>query len=179
MDGDWLIGRSRHWRLAGPSSTLLRSSSSHPVGKPSLHSGMDPFNFSAISSTQEDPVCVLWGCELTGGARKFVFEVQNDLLEHQLFIKTICLGAEAKDELHVVEVEAKITHNDRPVPIASLRPSVLPMVSFYGLELVPPVTFNLRSGEGPVYISGQHLVLDLDVGEEAEEEERPVNSSLC
>ncbi|MBN3280502.1 ADB4C protein, partial [Polyodon spathula] len=40
----------------------------------------------------------------------------------------ICLGAEAKDELHVVEVEAKITHNDRPVPIASLRPSVLPMV---------------------------------------------------
>ncbi|MBN3278409.1 NPM protein, partial [Polyodon spathula] len=60
--------------------------------------------------------------------RKFVFEVQNDLLEHQLFIKTICLGAEAKDELHVVEVEAKITHNDRPVPIASLRPSVLPMV---------------------------------------------------
>ncbi|KAK6468381.1 nucleoplasmin ATPase-like isoform X1 [Huso huso] len=145
-----------------------------------LH-GMDLFNFSTISSTQEDPVCVLWGCELTGGTKKFVFEVHNDLLEHQLFIKTICLGAEAKDELHVVEVEAKITQNDRPVPIASLRPSVLPMVSFYGLELMPPVTFNLRSGEGPVYISGQHLVLDLDVGEEAEEEESlgPVNSSLC
>lgn len=26
-----------------------------------------------------------------------------------------------------------------------------------GLEVTPPVTFRLRAGSGPVYISGQHI----------------------
>lgn len=41
----------------------------------------------------------------------------------------ISLGADARDELHVVAVESKNTYGDhKPVPIASLRVSVLPMV---------------------------------------------------
>lgn len=103
----------------------------------------------------------------------------------------ICLGAEARDELHVVAVDSKNTYGDhKPVPIAALRTSVLPMVraaeraacsprlwgdnfspdwgqgsltsnslqiSLKGLELVPPVTFVLKCGAGPVYLSGQHI----------------------
>lgn len=30
-------------------------------------------------------------------------------------------------------------------------------VSFPALELMPPVTFSLCSGEGPVFISAQHI----------------------
>ncbi|XP_066568649.1 nucleoplasmin-2a isoform X4 [Amia ocellicauda] len=136
---------------------------------------MDPLNISSISSVH-DTVCVLWGCELSSSQRTFVFEVDDDFLEHQLFVRTICLSAEASDQLHVVEVEAKITQNSRPVPIATLRPTVQPMVSFYGFELLPPLSFNLRSGDGPVFISGQHVMLDLDLDEE-EEELYPMNSS--
>lgn len=159
----------------------------------------------------------------------------------------ICLGAEAKDELHVVAVDSKNTYGQhKPVPIAALRTSVLPMVraakclacspwlwgdnfipgawsplshgqgnaggsfplwlcpsdclqtppwcreaahpvtvprgltwgaahpgwargalssgslqiSLKGLELVPPVTFVLKCGAGPVYLSGQHIICE-------------------
>lgn len=70
-----------------------------------------------------------------------------------------------------------------PVPLATLKPSVLPTVSareglggccppwgaagadstplfqaaLVGVELSPPVTFHLRAGSGPVFISGQHV----------------------
>ncbi|XP_064421764.1 nucleoplasmin-like [Latimeria chalumnae] len=118
----------------------------------------------------EKPVCVLWGCELTEANRRYVFEVEDDLLEHQLSIKTICVGAESNDELNVVAVESKYTYNGKAVAIASLRSSVLPMVSMHSLELIPPVTFILQSGSGPIYISGQHLVLEEDE-ETAQEEE--------
>uniref|UniRef100_A0A8C4RDE5 Nucleophosmin/nucleoplasmin, 2a n=1 Tax=Erpetoichthys calabaricus TaxID=27687 RepID=A0A8C4RDE5_ERPCA len=130
---------------------------------------MDRFNISSLSSLSsltKKPVCVMWGCILTGNQRQFVFEV-NDLLEHQLFIKTICLDAAAKDELHVVEVQSMITA--KSIPIASLKPSIMPMVSLYGLEVNLPVTFNLHSGGGPVYIYGQHITID--DSEEAVEEE--------
>ncbi|MBN3316457.1 NPM protein, partial [Atractosteus spatula] len=73
---------------------------------------------------------MLWtGCELNGSQRKFKFEVEDDLLENQLFIKTICLSEEASDDLHVIEVEARIMQNVHTIPIATLRPSVQPMVS--------------------------------------------------
>ncbi|MBN3292143.1 AATC protein, partial [Polypterus senegalus] len=150
------------------------------------------------------PAVTTKGCILTGNQRQFVFEV-NDLLEHQLFIKTICLDAAAKDELHVVEVQSMITGKSTPIPIASLKPLVMPMicldaaakdelhvvevqsmitgkstpipiaslkplvmpmVSLYGLEVNLPVTFNLRSGGGPVYIYGQHIIKYL--GEDGE-----------
>ncbi|NXP27705.1 NUPL protein, partial [Scytalopus superciliaris] len=44
-------------------------------------------------------------------------------------------------------------------------------ISLKGLELVPPVTFVLQCGAGPVYLSGQHVTLEYDAESEAEEEE--------
>ncbi|NWY56904.1 NUPL protein, partial [Chionis minor] len=44
-------------------------------------------------------------------------------------------------------------------------------ISLKGLELVPPVTFVLQCGAGPVYLSGQHVILEDDAKSEAHEEE--------
>ncbi|NXC07193.1 NPM protein, partial [Orthonyx spaldingii] len=44
-------------------------------------------------------------------------------------------------------------------------------ISLRGLELVPPVTFVLQCGAGPVYLSGQHFTLEDDAVSEAHEEE--------
>ncbi|NXO58117.1 NPM protein, partial [Aramus guarauna] len=44
-------------------------------------------------------------------------------------------------------------------------------ISLKGLELVPPVTFVLQCGAGPVYLSGQHVTLEDDAKSEAHEEE--------
>ncbi|XP_064203563.1 aspartate aminotransferase, cytoplasmic-like isoform X10 [Anguilla rostrata] len=126
---------------------------------------MYSFNDS-IASSGTDTVCVLWGCEVSSMKRTAVFEVEDDLLEHQFFIRTICLSAEANEEMHVVEVQDKMLGRSHPVPIATLRPHCLPMVSFSGFELMPPVTFNLRSGQGPVFICGQHVTLEMDEEEE-------------
>ncbi|XP_045066892.1 nucleoplasmin-like isoform X1 [Coregonus clupeaformis] len=82
--------------------------------------------------------------------------------------RQMCLSAEASKEMHVVEVQDRVGEYSKPVPIATLHPMCQPMVSFSGFELMPPVTFNLRSGQGPLFISGQHVTL---VFEEEEEEE--------
>ncbi|CAB1342099.1 unnamed protein product [Coregonus sp. 'balchen'] len=129
----------------------------------------------STSSSVSDTVCVLWGCELSDTQRKAVFEIEEeDLLEHQFFIRTMCLSAEASKEMHVVEVQDRVGEYSKPVPIASLHPMCQPMVSFSGFELMPPVTFNLRSGQGPLFISGQHVTL---VFEEEEEEEEVFSST--
>ncbi|NXJ24107.1 NPM protein, partial [Dicrurus megarhynchus] len=44
-------------------------------------------------------------------------------------------------------------------------------ISLKGLELVPPVTFVLQCGAGPVYLSGQRITLEGDAVSEAHEEE--------
>ncbi|KAJ8378065.1 hypothetical protein AAFF_G00248600 [Aldrovandia affinis] len=146
---------------------MLVFGSSEGEDKPAEIS-MDPFSTSAASSDLY-AVCALWGCTLSGTERTAIFEVEDDLLEHQFFIRTICLSAEALEEPHVVEVQDRIGGRSAPVPIATLHPSCLPMVSFAGFELMPPVTFKLRSGQGPVYICGQHVTLDLDEDESEEE----------
>ncbi|NXG37470.1 NPM protein, partial [Dromaius novaehollandiae] len=43
-------------------------------------------------------------------------------------------------------------------------------ISLKGLEFVPPVTFVLQSGAGPVYLHGQHLSLEDDARSEAIED---------
>ncbi|XP_009316897.1 PREDICTED: beta-3 adrenergic receptor, partial [Pygoscelis adeliae] len=121
--------------------------------------------FSRLLS-EERPVAALWGmelralgwlgCQLNTGTRSFMVQEDDDFLEHLVLLRTICLGAEARDELHVVAVDSKNTYGDH-MPIAALRTSVLPMISLKGLELVPPVTFVLKCGAGPVYLSGQHV----------------------
>uniref|UniRef100_A0A3B3RZ34 Nucleophosmin/nucleoplasmin, 2a n=1 Tax=Paramormyrops kingsleyae TaxID=1676925 RepID=A0A3B3RZ34_9TELE len=117
---------------------------------------MEAFSDPASSSVL-DTVCVIWGCELNGSKKTALFQVEDDLLEHQFFIHTICLSAESSNEMHVVEVKDSIANRSHAVPIATLCPTCLPMVSFSGFELVPPVTFTLSSGQGPVFIMGQHI----------------------
>ncbi|KAK2840744.1 hypothetical protein Q7C36_012323 [Tachysurus vachellii] len=124
------------------------------------------------SSSISDKVCVHWGCELSSSQTAAVFEAEDDLLENQFFIKTICLSAQASDELHVVAVSDGVGES-KPVPIATLR-HCMPMVSFPALELMPPVTFNLCSGTGPVFISAQHITLNPTENTEEEEEEEEV-----
>ncbi|NXM71153.1 NPM protein, partial [Serilophus lunatus] len=43
-------------------------------------------------------------------------------------------------------------------------------INLKSLELVPPVTFVLQCGAGPVYLSGQHVILEDDAKSEADEE---------
>lgn len=44
----------------------------------------------------------------------------------------VCLGDKAKDEFHIIEVVPQAVEGSdlQPVPIATLKPSVLPMVSW-------------------------------------------------
>ncbi|KAK9970340.1 hypothetical protein ABG768_026288 [Culter alburnus] len=124
------------------------------------------------SSSVSDRACVHWGCVLSDSKTTAVFQAENDLLENQFFIKTICLSEEAGDEMHIVAVCDSVGAS-KPLPIATLR-HCMPMISFPSLELIPPVTFKLCSGKGPVFISAQHITLnpiEMTEGEEDDEEE--------
>lgn len=100
----------------------------------------------------------------------------------------VCVGAEAEDNFHMVEIEG-LTYDGKStkVPLAVLKPSIMPSVSAHheefhvfkvpndllivnffppfpaqmslgGFEIMPPVTFRLQAGSGPVHISGQHFI---------------------
>ncbi|XP_045391611.1 nucleoplasmin-2 isoform X2 [Lemur catta] len=142
-------------------------------------------NLSSTSSTAEKTVTtVLWGCELSQEKRTWTFKPQLEgKPDCKLLLHTICLGEKAKEELNRVEILPLANAEDKkaqPVTIASLQASVLPMVSMMRFELSPPVTFQLRAGSGPVFLSGQEYydISDLtweeeggDEEEESEEEE--------
>ncbi|KAG8439157.1 hypothetical protein GDO86_005393, partial [Hymenochirus boettgeri] len=117
----------------------------------------------------------LFGCELKADKREYCFKVDDEENEHQLSLRTVSLGALAKDELHIVEAEG-INYEGKIIKIAlaSLKPSVQPTVSLGGFEITPPVTLRLKSGSGPVYVSGQHLVAledDLESSEDDDDDE--------
>ncbi|XP_062366689.1 nucleoplasmin-2 [Cinclus cinclus] len=127
---------------------------------------------SFSDSSDERPVSILWGCELSSARSSYTFQVPEDWnCEQQLVLRTICLGETARDEFHVVEVVTEDGDNRTPVPLATLKPSVLPMATLAGVELNPPVTFRLRTGSGPVYVSGQHVSMMMLSSDEEEEEE--------
>ncbi|XP_020773302.2 nucleophosmin 1b [Boleophthalmus pectinirostris] len=118
------------------------------------------------------PQMFLFGCTLTSSKREHKLEIDDDdETEQQLSLKAVCLGADAEDKFHMVEVEG-LTFDGKTttVPLAALKPSVLPSVSLGGFEITPPVTFRLQSGSGPVYISGQHFVGVKESDDEDEEE---------
>ncbi|KAM4892768.1 nucleophosmin [Sylvia borin] len=116
------------------------------------------------------PQTFLFGCELKAD-KEFQFKVDDEENEHQLSLRTVTLGAGAKDELHIVEAEAlDYEGNPTKVVLASLKMSVQPTVSLGGFEITPPVVLRLKCGSGPVYISGQHLVA-LEEEPESDEEE--------
>ncbi|XP_075300904.1 nucleoplasmin-2 [Opisthocomus hoazin] len=129
----------------------------------------------STDSKSEKPVSLIWGCELSSERDSYTFQVPEEWqCEQQLALRTICLGEAARDEFHVVEIVPAEEGDARaPVPLATLKPSVLPMATLVGVELTPPVTFHLRAGSGPVYISGQHVSMmpNLSWDEEEEEEE--------
>ncbi|XP_018108976.1 nucleoplasmin isoform X2 [Xenopus laevis] len=119
----------------------------------------DELQLSSIHSESDKRPPVVWGCVLSKDHKTYVFKPEDDFLEHLLKLWTICLATEAKDETNVVAAELHHTQG-KPITIASLRPSVLPMINVNGLEFSTPVTFTLKSGSGPVYISGIHISLD-------------------
>ncbi|XP_044514538.1 nucleophosmin-like isoform X2 [Gracilinanus agilis] len=118
------------------------------------------------------PQNFLFGCELKA-EKDYHFKVDNDENEHQLSLRTVNLGAGAKDELHIVEAEA-LNYEGNPIKVtlASLKMSVQPTVSLGGFEITPPVVLRLKCGSGPVHVSGQHLVaLEEDAESDDEEED--------
>ncbi|KAB0358237.1 hypothetical protein FD754_002393 [Muntiacus muntjak] len=120
------------------------------------------------------PQNCLFGCELKTD-RDYYFKVDNDENEHQLSLRTVSLGAGAKDELHIVEAEA-MNYEGSPIKVtlATLKMSVQPTVSLGGFEITPPVVLRLKCGSGPVHISGQHLVAVEEDAESEDEEEEDV-----
>ncbi|XP_044136804.1 nucleophosmin [Bufo gargarizans] len=118
------------------------------------------------------PQNFLFGCELKADKKEYTFKVDDDESEHQLSLRTVSLGAGAKDELHIVEAEGMNYEGKQlKIVLASLRPSVQPTVSLGGFEITPPVILRLKSGSGPVYVSGQHLVALEDLGSSDEEDD--------
>ncbi|XP_078006434.1 nucleophosmin [Phascolarctos cinereus] len=116
------------------------------------------------------PQNFLFGCELKAG-KDYHFKV-DDENEHQLSLRTVSLGAGAKDELHIVEAEA-LNYEGNPIKVtlASLKMSVQPTVSLGGFEITPPVVLRLKCGSGPVHVSAQHLVALEEDAESDDEEE--------
>ncbi|XP_041846277.1 nucleophosmin 1b isoform X3 [Melanotaenia boesemani] len=127
------------------------------------------------------PHMYLFGCTLKSDKREFRVDIDDDDAEQQLSLKAVCLGADAEDKFHMVEVEG-LTYDAKTtkVPLVVLKPSVLPSMNLGGFEITPPVTFRLLSGSGPVHISGQHFVSVKDSDDEEEEHntspvKRPAN----
>ncbi|KAM9082720.1 nucleoplasmin-2 isoform 1-T2 [Megaptera novaeangliae] len=133
-------------------------------------------NLSRTSSTSEKAtLALLWGCELSQEKPTWTFRPQKvGKQDCTLLLNTICLGEKAKEEMNLVEILPPASQDDRkrkPITLASLRASVLPMVVLAGLELSPPVTFQLRAGSGPVFLCGQECYDQSWEEEEGEEED--------
>ncbi|XP_050818767.1 nucleophosmin [Gopherus flavomarginatus] len=124
------------------------------------------------------PQTFLFGCELKAD-KEYNFKVHDEENEHQLSLRTVSLGAGAKDELHVIEAEA-LDYEGNPIKVtlASLKMSVQPTVSLGGFEITPPVVLRLKCGSGPVHVSGQHLVaLEEEPESDDEDEVKILNTS--
>ncbi|XP_078005759.1 nucleoplasmin-2 isoform X2 [Phascolarctos cinereus] len=143
---------------------------------------------TSVSRKAEKSLAVFWGCELNWDNRSYTFDpLEDENCDRKLMLNLICLGETKNDEVNIVEIIPPPNEDGkerRPFPFATLKPSVLPMVNISGMELNPPITFYLRRGPGPVYISGRDLTVRLDPSweeegnkedekemEEAEEEE--------
>ncbi|XP_071986163.1 nucleoplasmin-3 [Engystomops pustulosus] len=112
----------------------------------------------------------VFGCELSSKTTYYTFKVdEEDDYDPNLSLCTISLGEGAKDEYNVVEVTARDYNNkDITVPIATLKLSCQTMVNLDNFVIQPPVTFRLKSGSGPVQVSGNIIVSlpDSDLEEE-------------
>ncbi|XP_014893127.1 nucleophosmin 1a [Poecilia latipinna] len=133
---------------------------------------------NGLNNEPMTPQTFLYGCVLEAG-KEVVFNPDDDELEHQLDLRMVCVDPSSKDELHLVEVEGQDSEGQKvKAVLASLKPSTLPSVCLGGFTVTPPTVFRLKTGSGPVHLSGQHLIMmetdqsfDEDDDEEEEEEE--------
>ncbi|XP_077447576.1 nucleophosmin 1a isoform X2 [Stigmatopora argus] len=131
---------------------------------------------NSFDEGQMAPESFLYGCVLESG-KEVVFNPDNDDFEHQLDLRMACVDPTTKDELHVVEVEGQDAEGEKvSAVLASLKPSTLPTVALGGFTITPPVAFRLKTGSGPIYLCGHHLVMlesdsSLDEDEDDDEEE--------
>ncbi|XP_026130215.1 nucleoplasmin-2b isoform X1 [Carassius auratus] len=138
-------------------------------------------------SKTEKPLSTLWGCELNESNKEESFKTDDTNHQHQLALRTMCLGHTAKDEFNIVElVTGEGNSSAKAVPIATLHAKSMPTVNLSGLDLHPPVTFRLKHGSGPVYVGAEHVALeeysddeelDEEMDEEVEEEEEDIEVS--
>uniref|UniRef100_A0A672RB70 Nucleoplasmin ATPase-like n=2 Tax=Sinocyclocheilus grahami TaxID=75366 RepID=A0A672RB70_SINGR len=145
------------------------------------------FCFCFKMSKTEKPLSTLWGCELNESNKEESFKTDDTNHQHQLALRTMCLGHTAKDEFNIVElVTGEGNSSARAVPIATLHAKSMPTVNLSGLDLHPPVTFRLKHGSGPVYVGAEHVALeeysddeelDEEMDEEVEEEEEDIEVS--
>ncbi|XP_069488600.1 nucleophosmin-like [Ambystoma mexicanum] len=129
---------------------------------------------SPSTSRRKLHVC-FFGFQLREDKKEYHCNVGKDCKEH-LILRTMCLDASAREEQHIVVIEA--LHSKRKqdiVHLASLRPNVANTVNLGGYAVTLPVTFRLTSGSGPVYISGQHFIaLPCSAVEQVENNSSPI-----
>ncbi|KAL1774851.1 nucleophosmin-like isoform X2 [Sigmodon hispidus] len=127
--------------------SVLRSSRQFPLSNFSKAGRSSPPHLMEDSMDMDmsplRPQNYLFGYELKA-YKDYHFKVDNDENEHQLSLRTVSLGAGAKDELHIVEAEA-MNYEDSPIKVtlATLKMSVQPTVSLGGFEITPPKKVKL------------------------------------
>ncbi|XP_067092569.1 nucleoplasmin-3 [Osmerus mordax] len=122
----------------------------------------------------------VFSCELSSKVPFYTFQGdEEEDLEHFLELRTVCLGEGAKEESNVVEVTA-MNHQGKTisVPVANLHINCLPMVSLGEFELKAPVTIRLRSGTGPVTVSGLHLIASDELASDLSDEEEELDEEI-
>ncbi|KAG5272388.1 hypothetical protein AALO_G00164980 [Alosa alosa] len=122
----------------------------------------------------DKPLSTLWGCELTEANKEKTFSTEETNLQHQLAVRSMCLGHTAKEEFNIIElVTGSGKDATEGIPIATLHAKSMPTVILSGVDLHPPVTFRLKFGSGPVHICAEHVAFEEDLSDEemAEEEE--------
>ncbi|XP_072280264.1 nucleoplasmin-like protein NO29 [Pyxicephalus adspersus] len=135
---------------------------------------MSAYLNEAMDDGQDRPVeSYVFGCELSSKTTHYTFQVDDEEdCEHNLSLCSVSLGEGVRDEYNVVEVTARNHANeDISVPIATLKLSCQTMVNLDNFVIQPPATFRLKSGSGPVHLSGQVIVVPPDMGSEEEEED--------
>ncbi|CDQ77497.1 nucleoplasmin-3 [Salvelinus alpinus] len=122
----------------------------------------------------------VFSCELSSKVPFYTFQGdEEEDLEHFLELRTVCLGEGAKEESNVVEVTA-MNHQGKTisVPVANLHINCLPMVSLGEFELKAPVTIRLKSGTGPVTVSGLHLIASDNADSDLSSEEEDLDEEI-
>ncbi|XP_028942699.1 nucleoplasmin-like, partial [Antrostomus carolinensis] len=122
---------------------------------------------SDMDSKSGKPVSMIWGKRLSSEQDSYTFQVPEEWQgEQQLALRTVCLGETVQDEFHVVEiVPAEEGAARTPVPLATLKPSVLLMVS---AQVMPDLSWNKEGSEEEE---------DTEEEEEVTEEEEPAEDS--